>query len=173
MNSWLSAAVSGLCTFMLQASSPALTRAEAERVTLVAESSLPSETAQRIGIELEKQAGVVVESLGDVAERSELPRVTLTVSRDARGVVRVFYWDATGLVDSLSIPAVEAQLELIASTLAAVLLQRHLPQLEQRTRRHAGDDVCEGWETVLTDWTRKVSARVMHRRTYPITTADF
>lgn len=173
MTPWLDNALASACALTLLLLAPSAAHADAERVALVVESSLPSSAVAGIERELAKQADVIVESLSVAAERSSLPRVTITVVNDPSGVIRVFYWDATGSADSLSVPNGGAQLELVASTLAAALLQRHLPQLNQR---RVADEACESWETFLT-FRRTLfplhTLRAVHRRTYPITTADF
>lgn len=115
-------------------------------------------------------------ALSELTYLSEPPRVTLTVASAPRGNVRVFYWDASGTVDMLAVAAGRSQVEVLAATLAAALLQRHLPGLSEREQRHASDEACERWENLLNEWRSHLvpihGMRVV-RRTYPITMDQF
>jgi hypothetical protein len=102
---------------------PARARAhEADRIALVVEASLSPGAEAKIREELARLAGISPGTLGELADFSEAPRVTLTVASAPRGSVRVFYWDATGVVDALAVPSGATQVELLAATLAAALL---------------------------------------------------
>ncbi len=143
-------------------------RADAARVLVVVETP----HGARVGAAVRRGLSVQLPEQVSIAQPGESADVVITVAAGEGGLAIVRYWDTHGRTDTLSfpLPSPSARFEDVASTLAAVLLQRNLPSMGDA----AGPKTEAALDALLAETTHQLPrSRVRRPRTFPLDLADF